>query len=401
MRNWIVLSVQMIAALAAAAVILPASASAAPLDVAGDTNPTFVATDSAGRIYATNNGALLVHRYAATGAALGSFGGFGTGQGQFGAPIALETDTDDHIFVADLGDRNLPVQEFTPEGAFVRSFGTPEQGQSLDVAPGGDDVFVLRTGGYVYVYDAVTASLKNIWSVNTATESASMVFNPANGHLYVAGVQSREVEEFTTDGTSVRTWTVAGRVGDMVESIAADADGNVYTIERSGISRYDATGTPTGTYALGGSDLDVVGDQLYVATGQVVRRMEIGAPMVNLAVPPGQHLAGQAIGLTATTEVPFGSVERIAWDLDGDGSYETDSGGTPTAMTRFASPGTHVVRVRVTATSGKSAESTLSVTVAAPPSDQPPALGPTPPAGPVGVSINVRRQVHERSQTSR
>src|SRR3712207_9127526 len=81
---------------------------------------------------------------------------------------------------------------------------------------------------------------------------------------------------------------------------------------------------------------------------------------------------------TATTEIytlslhdalpiyPEEGPLAFAWDLDGDGTFETDTGTQRTANRSFPAAGTFVVRVRVTDEEGASTEAQRTVTVSEP-----------------------------------
>lgn len=60
----------------------------------------------------------------------------------------------------------------------------------------------------------------------------------------------------------------------------------------------------------------------------------------------------------------FGSIEKYEWDLDGDGSYELDSGPVPEQQVEFGSPGSITVRLRVTDDIGLTAEDSLELVLA-------------------------------------
>jgi hypothetical protein len=60
-----------------------------------------------------------------------------------------------------------------------------------------------------------------------------------------------------------------------------------------------------------------------------------------------------------------GSVERFRWDLDGNGTYERDTGSDPTTSHRFTAPGQVTVTVRVSDDDGKATNETDIVHVTA------------------------------------
>ncbi|MDX6662860.1 MAG: hypothetical protein QOG09_962, partial [Solirubrobacterales bacterium] len=61
---------------------------------------------------------------------------------------------------------------------------------------------------------------------------------------------------------------------------------------------------------------------------------------------------------------PDGSIASYEWDLDGDGTYETDTGSTATTTHSFDTAGVHSVGLRVTDDSGAVDETSTEVTVA-------------------------------------
>jgi YD repeat-containing protein len=92
-------------------------------------------------------------------------------------------------------------------------------------------------------------------------------------------------------------------------------------------------------------------------------------------------ITGQATQLDASGSTdPDGTVERYQWDLDGNGSYETDTGGSPTTSRFYDAPGNVSVGLMVTDDDGKTAEAHRTITVNKAP---PFADGPTvpPPSG--------------------
>ncbi len=58
-----------------------------------------------------------------------------------------------------------------------------------------------------------------------------------------------------------------------------------------------------------------------------------------------------------------GPIIDYQWDLDGDGIFELDTGGSAQTSTSFATPGLHTVRVMVTDTDGATAIKSVDVVV--------------------------------------
>jgi PKD domain len=81
---------------------------------------------------------------------------------------------------------------------------------------------------------------------------------------------------------------------------------------------------------------------------------------------PKKATAGKAVTLDASgSQDPDGQLVNYAWDLDGDGSVETDGGTSPTLSHAFP-VGVHHVSVRVTDNKGRRAYATRTIRVKAP-----------------------------------
>jgi PKD repeat protein len=88
------------------------------------------------------------------------------------------------------------------------------------------------------------------------------------------------------------------------------------------------------------------------------------APVASLTHSPARVLTGERVDFDASgSSDEDGTIENYAWDLDGDGTFETDTGTSPRASTAYAANGVHVVAVKVTDDEGKSGLAIDSVTV--------------------------------------
>jgi PKD repeat protein len=74
--------------------------------------------------------------------------------------------------------------------------------------------------------------------------------------------------------------------------------------------------------------------------------------------------SGQSVSFdgSASTD-PDGTIAKYEWDLDGNGSYETSTGTTPTVTKTYATPGTLTIGLRVTDNDGISATATHTLVV--------------------------------------
>ncbi|HST42079.1 MAG TPA: putative Ig domain-containing protein, partial [Conexibacter sp.] len=101
-------------------------------------------------------------------------------------------------------------------------------------------------------------------------------------------------------------------------------------------------------------------------------------PLARLALSRPSIHTGEPVALDASASSDVnGGVVRYQFDLDGDGSFETDGGRSGHSSTSFATIGDRTLAVRVTDAGGLTAVATAAVHVT-----------PAPPAGELGISIN-------------
>jgi YD repeat-containing protein len=117
-------------------------------------------------------------------------------------------------------------------------------------------------------------------------------------------------------------------------------------------------------------------------TGETTRSVTVTAPpTASFTVSPGAAEVGQTVAFNGAASSDDGSIVKYEWDLDGDGSYEIDTGTTPTASRTYTSPATLTVRLRVTDDAGFTAETTRSLQISAAAQPGPPPQQPPPAAG--------------------
>jgi uncharacterized delta-60 repeat protein len=162
-----------------------------------------------------------------------------------------------------------------------------------------------------------------------------------------------------------------GQVVTFDATGSSDADGTVagYAWDLDGNGQTDHTGAVvTTSYATPGAHgvlLRVTDDDnLTASTGATVDVVADKPPGVAIVEPPAAPKAGQSFVLNAFAGDPDGSVVAYAWDLDGNGSYETSTGADAHVTTRIDTAGTHLIRARVTDDEGLSATNTDNLKVA-------------------------------------
>lgn len=160
-----------------------------------------------------------------------SWGGKGSGPGQFNDPTGIAV-SDDEVFVSDA--RNSRIQVFDKQGNFKRAFGQGQLGRpmNLDIADGKlyvpdyfKDVIHIFTLGGVY-QQAITAE--------DGFNSPGGVAVRPDGTLLVADTYAQRLVHLQPDGTVLRTWSGAG-IGNGEFSYPTDvairADGGFYVAD--------------------------------------------------------------------------------------------------------------------------------------------------------------------------
>jgi plastocyanin/chitodextrinase len=115
-------------------------------------------------------------------------------------------------------------------------------------------------------------------------------------------------------------------------------------------------------------------------TGVTTRTVTVTnqAPTAALSASKTGALVGEQVTFNATGSAdPDGTIASYQWDLDGNGSFETPGGTTPTIAKSFTAAGPVTVRVRVTDNDGATADATVPVDIAAPATSS---VAPAPPS---------------------
>src|SRR6185437_6757200 len=68
---------------------------------------------------------------------VGKWGSKGVGHGSFAQPAGITTDSNDNIYVADLGNAETAVQKFTSNGTFLTSWGSTGLSDGQFINPSG------------------------------------------------------------------------------------------------------------------------------------------------------------------------------------------------------------------------------------------------------------------------
>ncbi|MBA2420421.1 MAG: PKD domain-containing protein [Thermoleophilaceae bacterium] len=218
--------------------------------------------------------------------------------------------------------------------------------------------------------------------VRFALVAALVVLSAASAGVVVAAPGSSPVASFTATPNPAKT----GETVFFNAEASTDRQGPIakYEWDLDGNGTFETnTGTSATTsraYAVDG----VVNVKLRVTDQQGLTSEDTESvtitnrvPTASFTVNPNSAFTGQEVTFTSTSRDPDGSIARHEWDLDGNGSFETNSGPDRTVSRRYAASGYVDVQLRVTDDDGAtSAPASRQVAIF----DPPPAANPPPAA---------------------
>jgi YD repeat-containing protein len=189
-------------------------------------------------------------------------------------------------------------------------------------------------------------------------------------HFASYGTNRRPVARFTNTPSTPQP----GQTVTFNGSTSSDPDGSIvkYEWDLDGNGTYEtntgSTPTTTKTFAAEGTynvGLRVTDNQTGIDTeSHAVVVVSNQAPIASFTATPNPAVLGQTTQLSASdSNDPDGSIVKYEWDLDGDGTYETDTGTTKTTSRAYTTAGTTNVSLRVTDNGGKTSTKTIPVTV--------------------------------------
>jgi len=155
---------------------------------------------------------------------------------------------------------------------------------------------------------------------------------------------------------------------------SSDLDGTIakyeWDLDGNGTYETDTGATPTASrsYPSAGSvetKLRVTDDKGATAVSTKTVTVTLVPPTASFTAAPSPADTGATVSFNGSgSSDPDGTIAKYEWDLDGNGTYETSTGATPTTSRSYATPGTVETRLRVTDDDGQTATTNRTVTIA-------------------------------------
>jgi DNA-binding beta-propeller fold protein YncE len=202
-------------------------------------HPLSAAIDPGGNLWTTNSQSNLIEKYSPTGTLLGSYGSYGTGNGQFSGPWGIAVDPrNGNVYVADQG--NFRVQELSSSGAFIKAFG-------WGVSNGEAALQTCTTECRAGIAGAANGQFS--WLAGLAVDSS--------GNLWVADYGNNRIQEFNEKSEFVRKFGSLGKGAEQFEGPLniALSGGNLYITDykNNRVQEFSATGAPIARFGAAGS----------------------------------------------------------------------------------------------------------------------------------------------------
>ena len=232
----------------------------------GNPDPYFIDVDESGNVYVAGRNSNLVQKYDSNGNLLKTWGGLGSGNGQFDDPEGIAVDSKlKLVYVTDCN--NHRVQRFDLNGTFLGIAGSYGIGPGQVINPAG---IAVDSYGRIYVADRENDRIQKFYPNGTfilkwgSSGSGPTEFNSPEslavdllGHVYVGDEENDRVLEFDSNGNFIKILASKGDKEGQVtdpEDVAVDIFNNVYIsdLDRR-IQRFNVNGTLTDVWGGQGS----------------------------------------------------------------------------------------------------------------------------------------------------
>jgi tripartite motif-containing protein 71 len=328
-----------------------------------------LAVDAKGDIWATDINANLVQKFTPGGELLGSYGGTGTGNGQYAIPTG-PTVNSGHVWIADFA--NNRIQELSESGTFLSKFGTTgtqngpyferpaevavDPSHHLWVADEGNNRVeeLTETGSFI-------RSVSSLGAAGSLNRPAALAIGPG-GKIWISDYGNHRIVELSETGAFLRQFggnaSELGSLGGPI-GLAVDSHEDVWVADsvRNRVFEFNGTGEYVGQFGTSGSGpgaLDYPRDVALDGKGHIFVSDTENHRIEEWAIPP--------VHSQISTEVTVDGKRVEATEKACE--VETCSSANEwTLQSSSLSPGSHTVVVRATDGLGNSTSKTMTIKV--------------------------------------
>jgi hypothetical protein len=215
---------------------------------------------------------------------------------------------------------------------------------------------------------AVSFASRGARTVTVRVSDATGVIGTASVHLIVSHLPNaviglptgvKEQTYATLDGSGSNDNPDGGAISSYEWETDGDDDFNDYTVAQPSV--YFAT---PGSHTIKLRVTDGDGAQRTATT--ILNVIATTPPSPTFVATPNPVVAGQPVSFDAGGSTDDGTIVRYEWDLDGNGSYETDGGASPLVTRSFPNATVMSIGVRATDDDGRTAVARRPLVVNAP-----------------------------------
>jgi RHS repeat-associated protein len=230
--------------------------------------PSSVAVNASGDTYVLDTGNSRIQEFGPEGKWVRTFGASGTGNGDLKLPRGIAVDSSGNVWVADTG--NNRIEEFGPTGEYLAKFGTTEtlkepQGVAVSVQSGISYIWIADTGNNrVREYEEERGVFDSSSKFGTEGTGEEQFKGPqgialgAEGNVYVADTGNDRIDEYSSEAKHIRNFGKEGTGNGLLKTphgITTESAGNVWIADTGNnrIQEFSATGTFLGTFGKEGT----------------------------------------------------------------------------------------------------------------------------------------------------
>jgi hypothetical protein len=215
-----------------------------------------------------------------------------------------------------------------------------------------------QESGYTPGAFAETAPVS--FTIDTAAPTVTLL-TPADGSTTSGGTETVTGAAGVAGGDlpAVTVQLFAGAAtGAPVQSIVVNAVNGAWAATFAGLG--------PGSYTVRAQQADRAGNvgtsrsATFTMSAPSTGAARLGPPSASFTWYPANPQVGESVSFVSSSSDPSSPLVGFAWDLAGNGAF---AAGGPTSVMHFTTPGSHIVRLRVTDAAGQSslAEQVLSV----------------------------------------